>query len=164
MQDDGRRRVIIEGVSPEIDCGRFPIKRVPGELVVVEADIFADGHDALAARLFYKTEGASEWSFVPMEALVNDRWRAAFKTGGIGRMRYTLEAWVDHFLTWRRDIKKRIEAEQDLVVPLQIGAALVRDAAARARGGDAKQLAALAGQELEHRVEVFATRSSRLLR
>ncbi|HEY0788691.1 MAG TPA: maltotransferase domain-containing protein, partial [Thermoanaerobaculia bacterium] len=79
--DDGRRRVIIEGVSPEIDCGRFPVKRVPGEPVVVEADIFADGHDVLAAILLYKADGDRDWMRVPMEALVNDRWRGAFAAG-----------------------------------------------------------------------------------
>jgi starch synthase (maltosyl-transferring) len=144
--DDGRRRVIIEGISPEIDCGRFPIKRVPGEIVVVEADIFGDGHDAIAATLFYRSERDAEWSAIPMEALGNDRWRASFATGGVGRMRYTLEAWVDHFLTWRRDLKKRIDAGQDLAVPLEIGAGLVREAAGRASGSDAKQLRRLADQ------------------
>ncbi|HEY0593748.1 MAG TPA: alpha-1,4-glucan--maltose-1-phosphate maltosyltransferase [Thermoanaerobaculia bacterium] len=144
--DDGRRRVIIEGVSPEIDCGRFPIKRVPGEPVVVEADIFADGHDVLAANLLYKAAGDPKWTSVPMKELVNDRWRGEFLAGGVGRMRYSLEARVDHFATWRRDLGKRIAAQQDLDVPLRIGAALVRAASDRARGADAKLLRELAAQ------------------
>ncbi len=144
--DDGRRRVIIEGVSPEIDCGRFPIKRIPGEPVLVEANIFADGHDVLAATLLYKSEGDRAWSEVPMEELVNDRWRGVFPAGPVGRMRYTLEAWVDHFLTWRRDLKKRIDAHQELTLPLQIGAGLVRGAAGRAGRADAKLLGDLAKQ------------------
>ncbi|MGH9458921.1 MAG: alpha-1,4-glucan--maltose-1-phosphate maltosyltransferase [Thermoanaerobaculia bacterium] len=142
--DDGRKRVIVEGVRPEIDAGRFPIKRVPREPVVVEADIFTDGHDSISARLLWKREGATSWTEVPMEALVNDRWRASFVPEELGRYLYTLEAWVDHYLTWRRDLRKRLDAGQELDVPLQIGAKLVRDAAARAGGADAKALESLA--------------------
>ncbi|HVR44898.1 MAG TPA: alpha-1,4-glucan--maltose-1-phosphate maltosyltransferase [Thermoanaerobaculia bacterium] len=141
---DGRKRVIIEGVSPEIDAGRFPIKRVTGEGVVVEADVFADGHDAIEARLLWNVQGAREWNETRMESLPNDRWRASFETPELGMMTYTLEAWVDHFLTWRRDLVKRIEGDQDLGIPLKIGASHVREAAGRAAGADAKRLEALA--------------------
>ncbi|MDH4268386.1 MAG: DUF3416 domain-containing protein, partial [Deltaproteobacteria bacterium] len=58
---DGRRGIIIEGVKPEIDCGRFPVKRVAGEKVIVEADIFTDGHDALSCILLYRREEESQW-------------------------------------------------------------------------------------------------------
>ena len=75
-----RARVIIEGVQPEIDCGRFPIKRVVGEDVVVEADVFIDGHEALSCALLHRKKGASRWQHVLMEPLVNDRWRASFTT------------------------------------------------------------------------------------
>ena len=43
------RRVVVEAVHPEIDGGRFPIKRTAGERVEVTATIFADGHDVVAA-------------------------------------------------------------------------------------------------------------------
>ena len=59
---EGRRRVMIERVSPEIDGGRFAIKRVVGETVHVEADIFADGHDELSGALLYRREKDPEWS------------------------------------------------------------------------------------------------------
>ncbi|GIX47338.1 MAG: hypothetical protein KatS3mg131_1549 [Candidatus Tectimicrobiota bacterium] len=72
---EGRQRVVIEGVKPEIDSGRFPIKRTVGEEVVVEADIFADGHDVLAAVLRYRPGHAAAWQETPMAPLVNDRWR-----------------------------------------------------------------------------------------
>jgi starch synthase (maltosyl-transferring) len=76
---DARCRVAIERVEPEIDAGRFPIKRVVGERVVVEADVFADGHDELACVLCYREAESSEWREVPMTPLVNDRCR-----GGLG--------------------------------------------------------------------------------
>jgi len=150
MRDDaGRQRVIIEGVEPEIDCGRFPIKRVVGERVVVEADAFTDGHDAITARLLWRPESAAQWSETAMEALPNDRWRAAFVVTGEGRWLYTVSAWVDRFKTWRRDLKKRIEAGQDVPVDLLVGAGLIREASARADAGgrkaDGRVLAGLAG-------------------
>lgn len=137
LAEDGRRRVVIEGVTPEIDAGRFPIKRTVGEEVVVEADIFADGHDVLAAVLRYRRESDPEWTEVPMMPLGNDRWRGVFRTHELGRYRYTLVGWVDRFKTWARDLAKRVEAGQDVAVDLQIGAGLVDDAARRAEGPDA---------------------------
>src|SRR5215208_445190 len=76
--ENGRSRVVIEGVAPEIDGGRFPIKRIAGEQVIVEADVFTDGHDAISCVLLYRHDSDSEWSALPMAALVNDRWRGAF--------------------------------------------------------------------------------------
>src|SRR5947207_7522705 len=75
---NGRQRVVIEGVKPEIDAGRFPIKRTVGEEIVVEADIFADGHDLLSVSLRYRHTADRNWTEVPMQSLTNDRWRAAF--------------------------------------------------------------------------------------
>src|SRR4029079_7919450 len=83
--ETGRRRVIIEGVSPEIDGGRFPIKRIAGEQVVVEADVFTDGHDAISCVLLYRQDSDPDWSAAPMVALVNDRWRGAFPVAQLGR-------------------------------------------------------------------------------
>jgi starch synthase (maltosyl-transferring) len=136
---DGRRRVVIEGVNPEIDGGRFPIKRTVGETVVVEADVFADGHDLLGSVLRFRPEEASSWSESPMRPVVNDRWRGEFDVTDVGRYRYTLRAWVDRFATWRSDLVKRVEAEQEVSTDLLIGADLVERAARRA-GADARTL------------------------
>ena len=83
--DEGRIRIFIGGVKPEIDYGQFPIKRIIGDKVVVEADIFADGHDVLSAVLLYRKESAPNWIEVPMEFLVNDRWRGSFVVTEMGR-------------------------------------------------------------------------------
>src|SRR5690349_13307961 len=123
--EQGRSRVIIEGVKPEIDGGRHPVKRVVGDRVVVEADIFADGHDAISAALLWRRQESTTWTETPMTALVNDRWRAEFCVGGEGRYCYSLIAWIDHFKTWARDFAKRVAAGQDVAVDLQIGADLV---------------------------------------
>src|SRR5688572_14001848 len=90
-----RRRVIVEGVQPEIDGGQFASKRVVGEAVVVEADIFTDGHEAISARLLFKHERDRRWREAAMEPLGNDRWRASFVVDRLGVYRYTVEAWHD---------------------------------------------------------------------
>jgi starch synthase (maltosyl-transferring) len=141
---EGRLRAIIEGVKPEIDGGRFPIKRVTGEKVTVEADIFTDGHDALSALLRYRRE-KSRWNEVPMEFLVNDRWRASFTVPEMGKYSYTLTAWVDHYKSWRRDLAKKVQAVQQVSTDLLIGSALVEDAVPRAIAPDARTLREWAG-------------------
>src|SRR5258705_770 len=141
---DGRRRVIIEGVQPEVDAGLFPAKRVVGDIVVVEADIFADGHDVLSAVVLHRHASEKKPREVRMVPMGNDRWRAGFTVERLGYTIFTIEAWVDHFLTWHRDLKKRVAAEQpDLDVQLQIGLEMIRAAARRAKARDRKKLDAV---------------------
>jgi starch synthase (maltosyl-transferring) len=134
--EEGRRRVVITAVTPEVDGGRFPIKRTVGEKVVVEADIFTDGHDALAGFLLYRREGESSWSEAPLRFLINDRWRGEFRVTEPGRCRYTIQAWVDHFETWRQQLLKKHRAGQKLTVDLLAGAHLVEVAGGRAPAPD----------------------------
>ncbi len=134
---EGRQRAIIEAVTPEIDGGRYAIKRTVGEYVVVEADIFADGHDQLSAVLSFRQAGATDWEEIFMEPLGNDRWRAQFQVTQIGQAFYRILAWVDPFQTWQQDLHKRVaavrvsgtESLQDVAVELLIGAELVERAA-----------------------------------
>lgn len=129
---DGRRRVVIENITPQLDGGRYPIKRVPGEVVVVQADVFADGHDLLAVVLKARHAKSATWTEIEMEPLGNDQWQADFEVSAIGDYFYTVEGWIDPYQTWRRDLLKRIAAGQDLETELVIGAQLVNAAAARA--------------------------------
>ena len=133
-------RVIIEGVSPEVDCGRFPIKRVIGEDVTLEADVFIEGHEMLSCALLYRKKGARRWTEVAMRPLLNDRWQASFRVTELGRYQYTVVGWPDPFKRWRDDLNKRIAADQDISVDLQIGAALIEAAAADAPVREHKRL------------------------
>jgi starch synthase (maltosyl-transferring) len=110
---NGRRRVVIEDVSPQIDAGRHPICRVAGYEVVVTAAIFADGKDELAARLLYRHSSDRRWSFVPMRATGNNLWSGAFNVDKFGAWRFTVLGWVDHFTTSAGELKKRIAAQKD---------------------------------------------------
>ena len=137
---DGRSRVVIESVHPEIDAGEYAIKRTVGESVVVEADIFNDGHDVLSVVLEFRPCDEPDWQEVAMLPLVNDRWRASFQVDFIGVYEYTVRAWIDRFVTWRRDLRKRVAANQAATVDFLIGAELVEAAVPRASGGDAERL------------------------
>jgi len=138
---EGIDRVIIEGVAPEIDGGRFPIKRTRGEPVTVEADIFVDGHEVISAALLFRREQDKEWREAPMTPLVNDRWRGEFAAADTGRYVYTLSAWVDRFKSWRRDLRKKADAGAHTDLDILTGALLVEEASKRAGGADAKALA-----------------------
>src|SRR6185437_3495910 len=146
---DGRRRVVIEGVRPEIDGGRFPIKRVLGQSVVVEADVFTDGHDEITGMIRYRHEREQQWTDVPLVFVENDRWRASFEVLEQGLYCYTVIGWIDHFRSWQRDMRKRVAADQDVTVNLLIGRDLIQAAALRAAGVDAERLNAIA-TAMEH--------------
>jgi len=128
---DGRVRVAIENVAPAVDGGRFAIKRVMGEAVVVEADCFTDGHDIVACQLLSRRAADAPWLATTMTPLGNDRWQASFVVDALGEWQYTVRAWVDPFLSWRHDFARRIEAD-DLRIAALSGAALIEQAAQRA--------------------------------
>jgi starch synthase (maltosyl-transferring) len=131
------RRVIIEDVTPEVDEGRFPAKRTVGEAVVVEADVFADGHDLVAAALLWRRAGADAWAESRMAPLGNDRWRASFTCTEFADYEYTIEGWIDRGATLRDAIAKKHAAGQDAAVEQEelrgASAAADRGAATRYR-------------------------------
>jgi starch synthase (maltosyl-transferring) len=137
---EGRKRVVIEGVTPEIDGGRFAVKRVVGDRLRVEADIVADGHEVLSAALVYRHEADPDRREVSMAPLVNDRWWGEFTVTRLGRYVYAVLAWVDHFRTWQQLLQKKADAGQPVAVELLMGADLIAAAQKRVRGGAARQL------------------------
>jgi starch synthase (maltosyl-transferring) len=127
---DGRARAVVDAVRPAVDGGRFAVKRIVGDRMDVEAHCFADGHDALRVMLRWREEDASDWNEVEMQAQGNDVWRGSFALERIGRYRYTVVAWVDHFLSWRSEFARR-EDPADLRLAAWVGAGLVGEAARR---------------------------------
>jgi starch synthase (maltosyl-transferring) len=140
MSRHGTRRVVIEAVEPQVDGGRFPVKRSVGEEVRVEADVFTDGHDQMAAALLFRREADPAWTEVPMAPLSNDRWQGSFTVATLGHYRFTIRGWIDRFGTWRRDLAKRIEADQDVAADLLIGAGHIEQAVRRAHGEARRKL------------------------
>ena len=148
-------RVVVEHVAPVVDAGRFPVKRVSGEDVVVTADVFTDGKDAVAGRLLHRPPGG-RWSAVALEPLGNDHWTARFTVERLGVHRFTVEAWVDPFRSWLVGALAKIEAGQDVGVDLQIGATLVTEAAERASARAGERLRTTAAPLLDGDAEGFA--------
>ncbi|ULR47171.1 alpha-1,4-glucan--maltose-1-phosphate maltosyltransferase [Rhizobium sp. K102] len=137
-------RLAIENIVPRVDDGRFPVKRVVGETVTVEADIFADGHDPLAAVLLWRPhEAMAEWNETPMQLVENDRWRAEFLLERMGRYEFAVEAWKNPFAIFRYELTKKNDARLDLKLELQEGLNLVRAAKAQAPAALGADLQAL---------------------
>ena len=134
-----RRRLVIERVWPEIDGGRFPIKRSVGEQVTVSADIFADGHDLLAGVVKYRPcnrerrGGSSDppWREILLVARNDDRWEGTFTVTELGDYEYTVEAWVDRFASWLKGLTAKFDAGQDVSSELLEGAEIIQRTAGR---------------------------------
>ncbi len=137
---DVRRRVVISGVVPQVDGGRYPVKRTLGDRVTVYADVFCDGHDLVAGEVLYRRRSTKKWSAAPLEPLGNDHYRASFFVSDTGHWLFTIRGWVDRFGSWQRDLQARVSAGQDVGMDLEVGAGIIAAAAKRARGGDAKAL------------------------
>jgi starch synthase (maltosyl-transferring) len=126
-------QVIIENVYPELDCGRYPVKREVGDRFEVWADIFKEGHDVLAAVLRYREKDAGGWSEAPMRLYENDRWTGGFDLTKNARYQYTIEAWMDEFETWRAEVGKKVDAGQNVELELVEGRRIVEDAYSSSR-------------------------------
>jgi starch synthase (maltosyl-transferring) len=141
----GKQRVVIEHVSPQVDGGMYPIKRIIGERVTVQADVFGDGHDVVRASLCYRHQRTEKWEELPMAFLGNDRWEATFIPDQKGRYEYTLKGWVDHFATWQYGLSKKAVVGQDVSLELLMGAELMEKAAATATGENKNRFIHFAG-------------------
>jgi starch synthase (maltosyl-transferring) len=119
------RRIQIQRVTPQVDGGRYAVKRTVGDLVNVSADVFRDGHEVLGAVVKYRVAGERRWQEALMRFEGNDRWSASFLPERCGRWQFAVEAWVDRFASWRHEIQRKVDAEQeDLSSELAEGAAL----------------------------------------
>jgi starch synthase (maltosyl-transferring) len=139
---------VIENLQPLIDGGRYPVKRVVGEDLAVEADIFKDGHDVVAAVLKWRILGKRQWRETPMIFVDNDRWRGVCTLYDNAIHEYTIEAWTDTFRGWQREFTTKFEAGISALRSEAIeGVALIKAAAQRARdSADAARLLEFAEQ------------------
>ena len=123
---DPPQAILIREVEPQVDCGRYPVKRVVGEDVVVTATIFRDGHDVLGAAIRYRPPGVRRWREAPLEPLGNDRWRGSFTVDAPGRWAFSVIAWTDRIASWQREVTRKLEGGQtDLAGELSEGRALL---------------------------------------
>ena len=130
--------IVIEAIRPSVDCGRFRAKSVVGDRVAVTADIFRDGTAELRAVVRSRRAGSSRWAEAQMTHQGNDEWTGAFIPDRVGRYQFSIEAWTDHFATWRRDLQKKVDAGQVVDLELEEGALLVEGRLAAAGARDSK--------------------------
>jgi starch synthase (maltosyl-transferring) len=141
-------RIRIERIWPQLDCGRYPVKRTIGDRVDVWATFVRDGHDVLGGAVRYRPPGARRWRETPMAAIPEDldRWHGSFAVDTLGRWQFSVVAWVDRVASWRHELERKVAAGQsDLTSELSEGAALLGVAALTLEEG----LAAEAGDRSE---------------
>src|SRR2546429_7166361 len=125
---------VIENLRPLRDGGRYPVKRIVEDDLTVEADVFKDGHDVVAAALKWRRVGEARWHETAMSLVDNDRWRGICSLNEIGVYEYTVEAWTDSFRSWRDEFTKKFEAKiSELTAETLEGAALIEAAGKRAQ-------------------------------
>ncbi len=134
-------RIAIEAIAPSVDAGRFRTKRCVGERFVVEADVFGEGHDRIAAALLWRSQGDPLWHEARMRKLVNDRWQAAFLLSHVGSFEYAVEAWIDVFGAYRDEVEKKFSAGQDVGLELREGVLQLHSAVERARENGQEEIA-----------------------
>ena len=121
-----KARVQIEGITPQVDCGRFAAKAVVGDRIDVAADVFREGHDAVGAAIRFRGPADTAWREAPLVHDVNDRWFGSFDVDVVGSWRYQVVGWTDHWRSWLHGLVKKYEAGvTDLDVELEEGARLL---------------------------------------
>ncbi|MGZ4463373.1 MAG: maltotransferase domain-containing protein [Gaiellaceae bacterium] len=119
-------RIRIERVSPQLDCGRYPVKLLLGEEQEICADVIRDGHEVLGAELRYRRRGERRWRSAPMRQHLSGRWQASFAPDAVGSWELVVDAWVDRVASWQDELRRRVEGGQaDLASELAEGGALL---------------------------------------
>ena len=140
LPPEARGNVTIENVYPEVDCGRYPVKREVGQDFEVWADVFNSGHDSVAVEILHRGEGAVEWNRVPANYFDNDRWFGHFALDAIGRHQYTVEAWTDRYSTLLSGLERWLRAGEDPSPDLEDMRRLIDDARKNAGTKDAPRI------------------------
>jgi starch synthase (maltosyl-transferring) len=152
-------RIVIDNVAPTVDGDRFAAKRVVGDPISVEADVFTDGHDLLVVDLLWRAAGTAKWRRASMQLLGNDRWRATIRPNRVGRYEFTIEAWWDRYSSFCRDLEVKAKAGADVGIEILEGRQLLEQTKARIQGGDRNiiesALSSLADANIEASLGIF---------
>jgi len=136
VDDPARQRVVVSRVSPSVDGGAFAAKRIVGEPVAIEADIFSDGHEKLAAEVLVRAAGEARWTRHPLTALPNDVWAGEVRFDRVGRYELTVVGWIDVWGGFVRDLGRKLAAGVDMALNIREGRALIEALASASPGGD----------------------------
>jgi starch synthase (maltosyl-transferring) len=159
-------RAVIENIKPQIDNGKYAIKRIPGDRVDISADVYGDGHDIICAKLLHRKVGAKSWTEEHFAELDNDEWNGHFIADAPGIYEYSVVAWVDHVLTWHHGFEKKAAANENVSLELRIGAEFLRKIAKKCASPEKKYLqetAKLFEDPEKYKEAVSSAHSERLL-
>jgi starch synthase (maltosyl-transferring) len=152
-------RIVIDNVAPTVDQGRFPAKRVVGETIAIEADVFTDGHDLLTVDLLWRAVSATKWRRASMQPIGNDRWQASITPDRIGRYEFTIEAGCNRYGSFCRDLAVKNNTGADLSVEMMEGRKLLRDSKSQTKNSAhniiQSALARLVAANIATSVEIF---------
>ena len=128
MSIEARNRTIVTRVLPQIEEGRFAIKKIKGDEIVVTAEIFADSHFQVCGQLLFCSQEENKWHEIPCKPLGNDRWEGRFTVNNLGLYFYTIQGWIDYFHSWQKDIQKKIQSNIDISQDILCGLNLIKNA------------------------------------
>ena len=137
-------RIVIENLSPQIDCGSYFIKRIVGQTINVAADVFSDGHDIIECCVKFKHESDKNWQEARMVPRDNEQWTATFKVEKQGFYSYLVEGWVDYALNWQHGTERKIKDNQYVKSELLEGAEYVNSIMNQANDSEKEYLSKLA--------------------
>ncbi|WKZ22948.1 MAG: alpha-1,4-glucan--maltose-1-phosphate maltosyltransferase [Candidatus Brocadiaceae baterium WH-1] len=140
---NGKKRVVVQDIKPEINAGRFPVKRVVGEKVAITADVFTDGHDAVWAVVLYQGPGDATWKEVSMQHVGNDLWKGEFTVEEAGVYSYTIEGGIDYYKSWQNSLEKKFRANQNIATDILVGIRYIEKLSRRAPKYDKEELLGL---------------------
>lgn len=132
----GRKRVLITRVAPQVAGGKYPAKSAIQEPTTFSASVFTDGHDVVQAALLLRHKSEKQWKEIPMHFLHNDHWEYTWYPERTGFYAFQIAGWIDHYQTWQRGLLKKRQAGQDIAVELEIGLQLIEEASRRATAKD----------------------------
>jgi starch synthase (maltosyl-transferring) len=156
---DPPARIQIQNVTPQIDCGRYAVKRTIGDRVNVTATIFRDGHEQLGAAVRFKPAGATRWQEALLEPLGNDRWAGSFAVDRCGTWCYRVEAWVDRIASFQEELRRKVDAgQEDLAGELAEGGVLLGDPDLTVEGALAAKAGDRAGKTWSQTLDVDVDR------
>jgi starch synthase (maltosyl-transferring) len=144
-QGDVLPRILVTGVRPNVDGGKYAVKRIVGDVLRVSADVIKEGHDLHAAEVRLRQPGARTWRAVAMEYRYNeDEWRANVDLPEEGAFEYTVAVWTDGYASWLDELGRKVGAGRDVASEALEGIALVRAVAEKRKGKISASLSAAA--------------------
>lgn len=139
-QINGRQRVVITNIEPQVNNGSYPVKAIVEQPVCISASVFCDGHDILGAQVSIKHEREKLWQQLPLQPKGNDHWEAGFIPARTGRYTFQITGWIDHFATWRHAFIKKKTGGQATDTDLEIGIGLLDEVIGRSKKQDKTKL------------------------